>query len=69
MERVAIKGCKTVEQFKIMQWVEDNFVHGSVSVEFTDRDKATITDGNGDKLNLGCTQIGEVCELGYIYRC
>jgi hypothetical protein len=52
-----------------MQWVEDNFVHGSVSIEFTGRNKAIITDGNGDKLNLGCTQTGEVYELGYIYRC
>ena len=47
-----IKGAETIAQYKILQWVEDNFEGGSVSVEITTSNTATLTDKKGDSLNV-----------------
>jgi len=50
---MAIKGAKTIAEYrnlKIMEWLENNFVLDSLTVEFMDSDGGTakITDKNGD---------------------
>lgn len=47
-----IRGAKTIAQFKILQWVEDNFEENCVSVEFTSSDTATLTDKHGDSMSV-----------------
>ena len=47
-----IKGAETIAQYKILQWVEDNFEDGSVAVEFTSSNTATLTDKKGDTLTV-----------------
>lgn len=57
-----ISGCDTIAQYKIKKWVNENFVSGSVSIEFTDSNKATITDTSGATMNLAYTQTKGVHE-------
>lgn len=57
-----IGGCDTIAQYKIKKWVNENFVSGSVSIEFTDSNKATITDTSGATMNLAYTQTKGVHE-------
>ena len=57
-----ISGCDTIAQYKIKKWVNENFVSGSVSIEFTDSNKATITDTSGATMNLAYTQMKGVHE-------
>ena len=57
-----ISGCDTIAQYKIKKWVNENFVSGSVFIEFTDSNKATITDTSGATMNLSYTQMKGVHE-------
>ena len=52
-----IGGCDTIKK-----WVNENFVSGSVFIEFTDSNKATITDTSGATMNLSYTQMKGVHE-------
>lgn len=45
-----VKGAKTISQYKILKWVEENFVKASVKVKFTDKNTAILTDCNHDEL-------------------
>lgn len=47
-----IKGAETIAQYKILQWINENFCEGSVAVEFIDNSQAILTDGNGESLTL-----------------
>lgn len=47
-----IKGAETIAQYKILQWVEDNFEDGCISVEFTSSNTATLTDKQGNSMNV-----------------
>lgn len=48
----------TIEQFKIKEWVAENFEKGSLQIEYTDRNKAIATDRTGAKMELVCTNSG-----------
>lgn len=48
-----IGGCDTIAQYKIKKWVNENFVSGSVFIEFTDSNKAS----HGATMNLSYTQM------------
>lgn len=50
-----IKGAKNITQYKILEWVQQNFYDGSVEVEFTHDDKAIIKDKAGETLNVSYT--------------
>lgn len=68
-----IKGANTLGQFKILQWIEENFESGSVKVNFIDTNRVVIIDAKGEsmkiiydnkevyedeeKQNEGCTEI------------
>lgn len=43
-----IKGAKTINEFKILKWVEDTFYPDSVQVKFITGDTAHIIDRNND---------------------
>lgn len=45
-----IKGAKSIAQYKILKWVDENFVEGSVTIEFWEDDRALICDLNGDQI-------------------
>lgn len=45
-----ITGTKTIAQFKIAQWVNDNFEENSVLINYLTDDTATITDRNNNIL-------------------
>lgn len=49
---MVIKGTKTIAQYKIMQWVQENFIDNVVEVEFTGNDIATIKDTVGAVLKV-----------------
>lgn len=44
--------CDTIAQYKILQWINENFVSGSVFLSFTDTNRATIKDNEGNTMNL-----------------
>ena len=47
-----ITGTKTIAQFKIAQWVNENFEENSVSISFLTDDTAAIADKNNNILLL-----------------
>lgn len=47
---MAVKGAKTIAQFKVLEWVDKNFEPGSVKVVFDHTDRATLIDGEGGVL-------------------
>lgn len=49
---MAVKGAKTINEYKILKWIDENFVHGSVSVEFLSETSAVITDCNNETMKL-----------------
>lgn len=51
---------RTIEQYKILKWIEYNFVPGSVKVIFDARNTALITDATGATAVLKCTEDGTV---------
>ena len=57
---MAVKGAKTINQYKILKWVEENFVSGSVDIEFVSETEAQLTDKNKDKINVVITECGVV---------
>lgn len=44
--------CKTVAQYKIKQWVEQNFSKESVTLKFTEDNKAVITDQFSEEMKI-----------------
>ena len=51
---------RTIEQYKILKWIEYNFVPGSVKVTFDGQKTATITDQTGATATINCTEDGTV---------
>lgn len=49
---MTIKNTQTIAQYKIMKWISENFVDGSVEVQFTSGESATITDQVGGSMKL-----------------
>lgn len=49
---MAVKNARTINEYKIMKWVEETFVPGSVSIEFISDTSAIITDHNYETMKL-----------------
>lgn len=50
---MAIKGAKTIAEYAIRKWLEnENFVMDCFKLEFNGDSEATITDANGDSMAL-----------------
>lgn len=49
---MAVKNARTINEYKIMKWVEEAFVPGSVSIEFISDASAIITDRNNETMKL-----------------
>lgn len=45
----------TIEQFKIKEWIAKNFEEGSLQIEYTEHNKAIVTDKSGAKMQLVCS--------------
>lgn len=51
---------RTIEQYKILKWIEYNFAADSVKITFDGHNTATITDKTGATAVLNCTEDGTV---------
>lgn len=60
-----VKGAKTIAQYKIYKWVDENFQPDSVRVEFMSESSATIIDATGSSLALFVDENGKVVECSY----
>lgn len=49
---------ETIEQFKIKEWIAEHFETAALQVEYTDKNKAIVTDRTGAKMELVCTNSG-----------
>lgn len=50
---MAIKGAKTIAEYKIRKWLEnEGFMMDCFKLEFTGEYEAILIDGNGDNLRL-----------------
>lgn len=45
-----IKGAKTIEQYKILQWVQTQFEEDSVTIIFMDAESAIVRDRYGGNM-------------------
>lgn len=52
---MSIKNARTINEYKIMKWVEENFMPDSVSVELISDTHAIITDRNKDTMEVVIT--------------
>lgn len=52
---MSIKNTRTINEYKIMKWVEENFMPDSVSVELISDTHAIITDRNKDTMEVVIT--------------
>ena len=53
---------QTIEQYKILQWISENFEDNTISVEWTGRNTALLTDTKGETMNVEF-QNGKVNEI------
>ena len=52
---MSIMNTRTINEYKIMKWVEENFMPDSVSVELISDTHAIITDRNKDTMEVVIT--------------
>lgn len=62
---MAVKGAKTINEYKLRKWTEENFIDGSVTFQLSDAAKAELTDRKGHKMTIGINQDGKVDILEY----
>lgn len=53
---------KTIGQYAILKWLDNEFVAGSLEIDFTGPNEATIRDINGDT-----AKVRFVKETGVVY--
>ena len=58
----------TIEQFKIKEWISEHFEKNTLNVEYTDYNKAIVTDKTGAKMELVCTNSGLTNKYVVIHR-
>ena len=58
----------TIEQFKIKEWIAEHFETAALQVEYTDSNKAVVTDKTGAKMELVCTNSGLTNKYLVMYR-
>lgn len=58
---MGIKGAKTIEEFKKMkkieQWINKNFVEGSVTWKLVNDSEFELTDTKGDTMTMAISDI------------
>lgn len=55
-----IKEMETIEQYKLMRWVNEHFKENTVHVEFGNSHDAQIIDENGDVMLICVTKDGTI---------
>lgn len=58
---VLIKGVKTINQYKIMQWINENFIN--VSTEIMDHSTIKVIDCKGESALFSLDAVGRVVEV------
>lgn len=58
-----IKGTKTIDQYKIMQHINDNFLPGSVTTDLITDNQIKVTDSSGESIVFTLSHDGKVVEL------
>lgn len=51
-DKKMVKNTKTISQFKITEWADENFISGSVEMTFTSDNSATITDSAEQSIKI-----------------
>lgn len=57
---MAVKGAKTINEYRILKWVDDNFQPGSVQVDFKDPVTAVLTDLQNNSMTVRITSNNEI---------
>ena len=57
-----IKGAKTIQEYKILQWVQENFEEGRITVQFLGNGHAKLFDKVGGEMELAY-QNNEIVEI------
>lgn len=58
-ESMAIKGAKTIQEYQIMKFIEENFKAGSVSWKIIDDNTFEVKDKTGDTMTMTMDEIKE----------
>ncbi|HIS62148.1 MAG TPA: hypothetical protein IAC14_07870 [Candidatus Scybalomonas excrementigallinarum] len=56
-DNMAIKGAKTIQEYQIMKFIEDNFKEGSVSWKIMDDNTFEVKDKTGDTMTMTMDEI------------
>lgn len=63
---MAIKGAKTVNEYKLRKWTEENFQDDAVTFFMNQSaDQAILADKEGQKMTIGINSVGKVEVIGY----
>ncbi len=58
---ILIKGVKTINQYKIMQWINDNFIN--VNIKIMDHSAIKVIDCKGESALFSLDAVGRVVEV------
>jgi len=58
---ILIKGVKTINQYKIMQWINDNF--SNVQTEIIDHSTIKVIDCKGESALFSLDAVGRIVEV------
>jgi len=58
---ILIKGIKTIKQYKIMQWINDNFIN--VQTEIIDHSTIKVIDCKGESALFSLDAVGCIVEV------
>lgn len=58
---ILIKGVKTIKQYKIMQWINDNFIN--VQTEIIDHSTIKVIDYKGESALFSLDAVGRIVEV------
>lgn len=62
---MAVKGAKTVNEYKLRKWTEENFQDDSVTFCMSSADQAVLADKKGQKMTIGINAEGRVDVINY----
>lgn len=63
---MAVKGAKTINEYKLRKWTEENFQEGTVTFCLSQSaDQAVLVDKKGQEMTIGINPLGKVEAINY----
>lgn len=63
---MAVKGAKTINEYKLRKWTEENFQEGTVTFCLSQSaDQAVLVDKKGQEMTIGINSLGKVEAINY----